>query len=226
MGAGQVQQTLTLLCELSALPQFTIGVKAMAASSDISAFRASGHSVASTASHFGISERAVYKSCQAHAARLRRGVGRVASSSSARLVAAGGAMFGDLADDVAHDNTYWRCPVTHELLPVVPGSRRLQWMSERESLHARLRVPPVVPVEVPLPEPTPEPVFVALECDIEPIEPAAPAAVLPVVPRHNQRLPVVDVPSIDWSWLSTWMAEYWRVPLALAVAVLLIIASW
>jgi hypothetical protein len=102
-------------------------------------------------------------------------------------------------------------------------------MSERESLHARLRISPAASVEVPLPEatpePTPAPAFVALERDIDPIEPAAPAAVLPVVTRHNMRLPVVDLPGLDWSWLSTWMAEYWRVPLALAVALLLIIAS-
>jgi hypothetical protein len=216
----------------------------MAASSDVSAFRAAGHSVASTASHFGISERAVYKSCQAHAARLRRGVARVASSSSARLTAAGGSMFGELADDVAHDNTYWRCPVTHELLPVVPGSRRLEWMREREAFHARLRSAPPVAVEVSAPlsellsdllssseptsEPTPEPIFEALESDIERTELVAAAVVLPIVTQHNKRLSV-NPPRVDWSvvtaWLSTWMAEYWRVPLALAVAVLLIMLS-
>ncbi len=216
----------------------------MAASSDVAAFRAAGHSVASTASHFGISERAVYKSCQAHAARLRRGVSRVASSSSVRLVAAGGAMFGELADDVAHDNTYWRCPVTHELLPVTLGSRRLDWMRERESLHARLRsaIPAVVEVSAPLsellsdllssseptPEPTPEPIFEALERDIEPTELVGAAVVMPIVAQHNKRLSV-NPPRVDWSvvtaWLSTWMAEYWRVPLALAVAVLLIMLS-
>jgi hypothetical protein len=139
-------------------------------------------------------------------------------------------VFGELADDVAHDNTYWRCPVTRELLPVVPGSRRFQWMHERESLHARLCISPAALVEVPLPEPTsvltPVPAFVALESDIEPIESVAPAVALPVVAQHNKRLPVVDVAGIDWSWLSTWMAEYWRVPLALAVALFLIIASW
>ncbi len=220
----------------------------MAASSDVSAFRAAGHSVSSTAAHFGISERAVYKACQAQAARLRRGVARVASSSSARLTSSTGSGFADLADDRAGDNTYWRCPVTHELLPVVPGSRRLEWMREREQLHARLRVSPAVAVEVsdplsdflsaslypsePTPEPTPEPVFLALESDIEPTEPAALPLVLPVMSEHNQRLPVVEVNAsrVDWSaataWLSTWMAEYWRVPLALAVALFLIIVSW
>jgi hypothetical protein len=220
----------------------------MAASSDVSAFRAAGHSVASTASHFGISERAVYKSCQAHAARLRRGVARVASSSSARLTAAGSSMFPDLGDDVAGSSTYWRCPVTHELLPVVAGSRRLEWMREREGLHARLCSSPARAVEMsdplsdflsaplspsePTPEPTPEPVFVALESDIEPIELAVLPPVVPVVAEHNQRLPVVEVNAlcVDWSavsvWLSSWMAEYWRVPLALVVALLLILVSW
>ncbi len=219
----------------------------MAASSDVAAFRAAGNSVSSTASHFGITERAVYKSCQAHAARLRRGVARVALSSSARLTASGGSMFPDLGDDVAGSSTYWRCPVTHELLPVVPGSRRLEWMHEREALHARLRFFPAASVEVsdplseflsaslcpsePTPEPTPEPAFVALESDIEPTEPAALPRVLPVVSEHNQRLPVVEVnaPRVDWLavsvWLSSWMAEYWRVPLALGVVVLLILAS-
>jgi hypothetical protein len=216
----------------------------MAASSDVAAFRAAGNSVSSTASHFGVSERAVYKACQAHAARLRRGVARVASSSSARLTAAGSSMFPDLGDDVAGSSTYWRCPVTHELLPVVPGSRRLEWMRERESLYARLRSAPPAVVEVSAPlsellsdllssseptrEPTREPTFEALESDIEPTEPVVAAVVLPIVAQHNKRLSV-NPPRVDWSvvtaWLSTWMAEYWRVPLALAVAVLLIMLS-
>jgi hypothetical protein len=154
-------------------------------------------------------------------------------------------MFGELADDVAHDNTYWRCPVTHELLPVVPGSRRLEWMREREAFHARLRSAPPAAVEVnaplsellsdllsssePTPEPIPEPRFEALESDIEPTEPVAAGVVLPIVAQHNKRLSV-NSSWVDWSavtvWLSTWMAEYWRVPLAVAVALLLIIVSW
>jgi hypothetical protein len=73
---------------------------------------------------------------------------------------------------------------------------------------------------------TPEPDFVALGCDIAPIEPAAPAVALPLVTVHNMPRVNADAPGVDWSWLSTWMAEYWRVPLALAVALLLIIASW
>jgi hypothetical protein len=202
----------------------------MAASSDVSAFRASGHSVASTASHFGISERAVYKSCQAHAARLRRGVGRVALSSSARLAAAGGSVFPDLADDVAHDNTYWRCPVSGELLPVVPGSQRLGWMAERRRLFDRRSIevtPTSSDYDITLtPVLTPELDFVALECDIAPIEPVAPAVALPLVTPHNLSRVNVDPPGLDWSWLSTWMLEYWRVPLALGVALLLIIVSW
>jgi hypothetical protein len=217
----------------------------MAASSDVAAFRAAGNSVNSTATHFGISERAVYKSCQAHAARLRRGVARVASSSSARLTAAGGSMFPDLGDDVAGSSTYWRCPVTHELLPVVPGSRRLEWMHEREGVHARLRFSPAVSVEVsdplseflsaslptpePTPEPIPEPVFMALESDIEPTEPVALLPVLPVVAEHNKGLSV-NTFGVDWVtigvFLSGWLAEYWRVPLALVVALLLILVSW
>jgi hypothetical protein len=81
-------------------------------------------------------------------------------------------------------------------------------------------------------EPTPERAFVALERDIEPTEPAALPPVLLVVSEHNQRLPVVEVnaPRVDWLavsvWLSSWMVEYWRVPLALAVALFLIIVSW
>jgi hypothetical protein len=206
----------------------------MAASSDVSAFRAAGHSVASTAAHFGISERAVYKSCQAHAARLRRGVVRVASSSSARLAAAGGSVFPDLADDVAHDNTYWRCPVAGELVPVVPGSQRLGWMAERRRLFDRRSIevtpassddePVVVERELVA---TPEPLaFMALECDIAVCEPAASAVALPLVTVHNLPRVNVDARGVDWSWLSSWMAEYWRVPLALVVALLLIAVSW
>jgi hypothetical protein len=80
----------------------------------------------------------------------------------------------------------------------------------------------------PTPEPTPEPAFVALESDIEPTEPVVAGVVMPIVAQHNKRLSV-NPPRVDWSvviaWLSTWMAEYWRVPLALAVAVLLIMLS-
>jgi hypothetical protein len=78
----------------------------------------------------------------------------------------------------------------------------------------------------PTPVLTPEPDFVALECDIAPIEPAAPAVALPLVTVHNTPRVNVDPPDVDWSWLSTWMAEYWRVPLALAVALFLIAVSW
>ncbi len=202
----------------------------MAASSDVSAFRAAGHSVASTASHFGISERAVYKACQAQAARLRRGVGRLTSSSSARLGVVGGSVFPDLADDVAHDNTYWRCPVSGELLPVVPGSQRLGWMAERRRLFDRrsIEVAPVSSDDEILATPvlTPVPMFDALQSDIAPIEPAAPVVALPVVASHNLPRVNVDLPGVDWSWFSTWMVEYWRVPLALAVALVLIMASW
>jgi hypothetical protein len=153
-------------------------------------------------------------------------------------------MFGELADDVAHDNTYWRCPVTHELLPVVPGSRRLEWMREREAFHARLCGAPSMVVEVSAPlsellsdllsssEPTPEPTFEstfeALESDIEPTEPVAGAVVLPIVAQHNKRLSV-NTFSVDWvtlgGFLWAWLVEYWRVPLALAVALLLILVS-
>jgi hypothetical protein len=86
-------------------------------------------------------------------------------------------------------------------------------------------------VSEPTPEPTPEPAFVALESDIEPTELAALPPVLAVVSEHNQRLPVVEVNAVgvDWSavsaWLSSWMAEYWRVPLAIAIALFLILVS-
>jgi hypothetical protein len=145
-------------------------------------------------------------------------------------------VFPDLADDVAHDNTYWRCPVSGELLPVVPGSQRLGWMAERRRLFDRRSIEVVSASSdhdiTPTPEPTSEPAFVALERDIEPTEPAALSPVPLVLSEHNQRLPVVEVnaPRVDWSavsvWLSSWMAEYWRVPLALAVALFLIIVSW
>ncbi len=203
----------------------------MASSVDVAAFRAAGHSVSSTASHFGISDRAVYKACQAQAARLRRGVARVALPSSTRLIAAGGSVFGGLADDVARDNTFWLCPVTHELLPVVPGSRRLSWMQERHDVYARLRSASGAPVEIALPESacvvTPEPeAFIALESVIAPIEPAALPANLPVVALHNLARVNVDAPGVDWSWLSSWIIEYWRVPLAVVVAVLLVALSF
>jgi hypothetical protein len=138
-------------------------------------------------------------------------------------------VFPDLADDVAHDNTYWRCPVSGELLPVVAGSQRLAWMAERRRLFDRRSIE-VAPASsdhdiTPTPALTPEPDFVALGCDIALIEPAAPAVALPLVTVHNLPCVNVDAPAVDWSWLSGWMALYWRVPLALAVALLLIIAS-
>jgi hypothetical protein len=104
-------------------------------------------------------------------------------------------------------------------------------MQDRHDLHARLRSAPAVSVDVSPPEPepsvTPEPlVFVALESDIEPTEPAVPAVLLPLVASHNLPCVNVDPSGVDWSWLSGWMALYWRVPLALVVTFLLIIASW
>jgi hypothetical protein len=99
-----------------------------------------------------------------------------------------------------------------------------RWVFDRRSIE-------VAPASsdrdiTPTPVLTPEPDFVALGCDIAPIEPAAPLVGLQIVGLHNLPRVNVDLPGVDWSWFSTWMAEYWRVPLALAVALLLIIVSW
>jgi hypothetical protein len=81
----------------------------------------------------------------------------------------------------------------------------------------------------PTPEPISEPVFVALESDIEPTEPIVASVVLPVATQHKERLSVNRF-GVDWvalsEFLSGWLIEYWRVPLALAIALILIVVSW
>jgi hypothetical protein len=107
-------------------------------------------------------------------------------------------------------------------------------MAERRRLFDRrsIEVTPASSDDEPVvverePLATPEPLaFMALECDIAVCEPAAPAMALPLVTVHNLPRVNVDAPGVDWSWLSSWMAVYWRVPLALAVALLLIAVSW
>ncbi len=38
---------------------------------------------------------------------------------------------------IAGDNTAWPCPVTGELIPIIPGTHRWTWEAERKALHER-----------------------------------------------------------------------------------------
>ncbi len=150
----------------------------MAASSEVAAFRAAGHSVAETMRQFGLSERSVYN----HVARVRRSA--VPSSLAAEHAPAALVEHAPAApvpaDDVAGDHSYWRCPVSGDLLPVVPGARRHAWMEERRRLFARPAMPAPAPVVRAPVAPAPAPAPVALA-------PVAPVVVVvrPPLARHN-----------------------------------------
>lgn len=97
----------------------------MATGEQVLGYRAAGHSVSATAAHYGISESRVYQ-----LAREARRAQRVEVEPR---------LFPQPADDVAGDETYWRCPVCQELKPVVPGSRRHAWMEDQKRLHRRVQ---------------------------------------------------------------------------------------
>jgi hypothetical protein len=156
--------------------------------------------------HFSISERTVYNA----SARARR----ESVSTPVELSPASPAPIP--ADDLAGDNTYWKCPVSGDLLPVVPGARRHAWMDDRRRLFSRpveLAASAAAPVE--LDTPAPASVFVALPRFAPARQYNSAVHALPAV--HNFDLHTHALLCI---------AEYWRVPLALAVALFLIIVSW
>jgi hypothetical protein len=178
----------------------------MALSSDVARFRAAGHTVAETMTHFSISERTVYNA----SARARREL----VSTSVDLPPASPAPIP--ADDVAGDNTYWKCPVSGDLLPVVPGARRHAWMDDRRRLFAR-------PVELAASAPAP--------VEVQTLAPAPVSVALPrFAPARQYNSAVGALPAVHncdlYTWALLWFALYWRVPLALAVALFLIAVSW
>jgi len=163
--------------------------------------------------------------------------------------------FRDVAsdDDIAGDTTYWKCPVTGELLPIIPGVGRKRWNAERIALHQRLaslRDPvPVAPgpeVRMCAPDsadaPAPVPQQNALQSESAPVPlaniapgtpaPSSPAPMAlrqlePIVIVKRYPLPRQAIPTIT-SWLS--LGEYLPPPniiLALVVVLLLIlVCSW
>ena len=41
-------------------------------------------------------------------------------------------------EEIAGDNTNWTCPYTAEVLPIIPGTKKADWVAERKALHDRL----------------------------------------------------------------------------------------
>ncbi len=41
-------------------------------------------------------------------------------------------------EEIAGDNTNWTCPYTAEVLPIIPGTKKADWLAERKALHDRL----------------------------------------------------------------------------------------
>ncbi len=228
----------------------------MASAVEVAAYRAAGHSVAETCEHFGIKERAVYKACQVarhpHRATTPQ-IRRIEPASHARCLAPieppPAPVFRDVAsdDEIAGDNTYWKCPATGELMPAVPGSSRKRWNAERIALHARRaqlfaeRAPaPEVAEEGSAPERAPVPQGTATEsesapapapADIPPVP--APGASAPAAPCITEPLIVVKrsaLPSprpTGGESLRAYVIEHIPPPniiFALAVVLVLIIA--
>ncbi len=198
----------------------------MALSSDVARFRADGHTVAETMTHFSISERTVYNA----SARVRR----ESVSTPVELPPASPAP--TPADDLAGDNTYWKCPVSGDLIPVVPGARRHAWMDDRRRLFSRpveLAASALAPVELAASAPAPVELAVSAPAPVE-LQTLAPAPVsvaLPqFLPAQQYNSVVHSLPALHnfdvYTWALLWFALYWRVPLALAVALFLIAVSW
>jgi hypothetical protein len=166
--------------------------------------------------HFSISERTVYNA----SARARR----ESVSTPVELLPASPAPIP--ADDLAGDNTYWKCPVSGDLIPVVPGARRHAWMDDRRRLFSR-SVQVAVPVELAVPVEVAAPALVELQM----LAPALESVALPCsAPARQYNASLQAFPALhkfdSCSYALLWFAEYWRVPLALAVALFLIVVSW
>ncbi|HSH77209.1 MAG TPA: hypothetical protein VLA19_01605 [Herpetosiphonaceae bacterium] len=231
----------------------------MASAVEVAAYRAAGHTVAETCERFGIKERAVYKACQvtrhphrASTPQLRR----VEPGSHERRATPPepppAPVFRDVAsdDEIAGDNTYWKCPATGELMPAVPGSSRKTWNAERIALHKRRvqlfaeRAPAPeaagegsAPVPAPAPQGTPAasasaPVPAPAESRPVPV-PGAPAPTTPRMPEPLivvKRLPLPSTQASVGAALRVYLVGHLPPPnivFALAVVLVLILAcSW
>ncbi len=136
-------------------------------------------SVEETRRHFGISERTVYNAAER---------GKKPSAPAPAPAPApthdplNDPRFPDLipSDTIADDNTYWRCPFFCELLPIVPGTKRLDWLAERKHLHERATTPLLIPAVEPAPctlQPAVAPAVEPAPCTLQPavapaVEPA------------------------------------------------------
>lgn len=100
------------------------------------------HGTAQAAQRFGIDERSVRRIRQKAEPKQELGTTVLTAEDYRGLealpkVGKVAAEFPDTADDRAGDSTYWKCPATGELMPVVPGTHRKDWERERHAAHTR-----------------------------------------------------------------------------------------
>lgn len=98
------------------------------------------HGTPAAAEHFGIDERSVRRIRQKAEPNVANVSHRAENNSdlpTQTFAEANTPTFPDTADDRAGDSTYWKCPATGDLMPVVPGTHRKEWERERLSAHTR-----------------------------------------------------------------------------------------
>ncbi len=200
------------------------------------------HGTSAAARRFGVSDSYVRRLKRSAAPASLAASPAVAARPGLRLVSAPSvpvsriteAYYAPLVNDVADGRSYWRCPVCHDFVRSPIGARRNDWEEEQKRLHSHRKPTPVPAImsATPAADPAPVPpeltsVSEAWQSPISPVPP--PELAEPCSDDDAGDLPVATVPHESSSrftavrdFLLPWLAEYWRVPLAIVVGVLLI----
>jgi hypothetical protein len=106
------------------------------------AYLAAGHTTHEAARRFGVAERSIRRIRQRQIERANPVALQVfdrdqKSDYDDVVVLRRARIYAERPDETAGANTYWKCPVSGELMPVIPGTRRHQWEAERRAAHAR-----------------------------------------------------------------------------------------
>ena len=145
-------------------------------------------------------------------------------------------LYAPLPNYAGNERAFWRCPVCNEFVRSPLDARRNDWEQEQKRLHSHGSKPATASVmsAAPTPAPTisvPEPV-----CVSEASESDKSAVPVPVL---GSAVSVADAPSrmlvapspassprfvVVMDIVALWLVEYWRVPLAIALG--LVIICW
>lgn len=145
---------------------------------------------------------------------------RVVSRPSAQVSKVTGPLFPDLPDTRGDGRTYWRCPVCAAFVRSPANLSRRAWDTEQNTLHSHILSSAVASSSV-VPVPLPS-------CSVPVSSSAVPsryaALPAPVPTSFSVRRVKIYAPTLSQIIIG-WLLLYWRVPLAIGVALWLILQS-